>query len=62
MTNEFDSDSIYNSYGEYGSKFRTNSIWNDFGTYGSKFSSDSAFNKYTSTPPVIVDNNGISIS
>jgi PKD repeat protein len=42
-TNEFDSDSIFNEYG----------------TYGSKYSLQSAFNDYTFTPPYIVTSDGI---
>lgn len=53
-TNTFDSDSVFNQFGIYGSKYQTNSIWNQFGTYGSDFSSESAFNKFTTTPPAIV--------
>jgi hypothetical protein len=36
--NSFDSDSIANRFGTYGSPFSSHSIWNDFGTYGSSFS------------------------
>ncbi|WP_339306467.1 DUF4163 domain-containing protein [Paenibacillus sp. FSL R5-0519] len=53
-TNTFDSDSIFNAYGTYGSKYNTLSIWNSYGTYGSAYSLESAFNKYTLTPPVLV--------
>ncbi|MCI1958819.1 MAG: hypothetical protein LKJ25_04245 [Clostridia bacterium] len=57
-TNEFDSDSIWNEFGTYGSKYSSKSIWNEFGTYGSKYSSESAFNDFALTPPIIVDGNG----
>lgn len=57
-TNKFDSESIYNDFGTYGSKFSSNSIWNEFGSFGGKFSSYSPFNEFTSTPPLIVDGNG----
>jgi len=57
-TNEFDSDSIFNEYGTYGSKYSSKSIWNEYGTYGSKYSSQSAFNDYTFTPPYIVTSDG----
>lgn len=57
-TDKYDFDSIWNEYGDYGSKYATNSIWNQYGDYGSKYSSKSAFNEYASTPPKIVDNNG----
>ncbi|QHW33835.1 hypothetical protein GZH47_25580 [Paenibacillus rhizovicinus] len=58
-TNKYDSDSIFNTYGTYGSKYSTTSIWNEYGTYGGSYSSDSAFNKFTSTPPEIVYQNKI---
>ncbi len=58
VTNKYDSDSIWNSYGTYGSKYSTESIWNEYGTYGGKYSNESAFNKYATEPPKIVDNNG----
>lgn len=57
-SNEFDLDSIFNSYGIYGSKYSINSIWNEFGAYGSKFSSTSAFNEFAFEPPVISDEKG----
>lgn len=58
VTNEFDSDSIWNEYGDYGSKYKTNSIWNSYGKYGSDYSTESAFNDYARKPPHIVDDTG----
>ena len=58
VTNKYDSDSIWNEYGTYGSKYQTNSIWNEYGKYGSKYQSTSAFNPYASQPPKIVTNSG----
>ena len=55
---KFDSGSICNKFGTYGSKFNSESIWNKFGTYGSKFSSASPWNKFSSSAPIIVDRNG----
>jgi len=55
--NKFDSDSINNQFGTYGSEFSLYSIFNQFGTYGSEFSSLSPFNKFTSTPPKIYKEN-----
>lgn len=55
---KYDSESIWNSYGTYGSKYSSNSIWNSYGTYGSEYSSYSPFNAYAQYPPVIVDNSG----
>jgi len=56
--NPFDSDSVCNRFGNYGSKFSPTSIWNKFGTYGNDFGSLSAFNDLGSTPPVLFDEIG----
>ena len=56
LTNRFDSQSIYNEFGTYGSQYSSLSIYNPYGTYGSKYSSKSPWNPYTSTPPVLVKN------
>jgi hypothetical protein len=56
--NRFESSSIWNEYGNYGSPYSSNSIWNEFGTYGSPFSSYSPWNSYSSSAPILVDNNG----
>ena len=55
---KYDSSSIWNKYGSYGSKYSSDSIWNKYGTYGSKYSSESPWNKYSSDAPVIVDRAG----
>ena len=55
---KYDSSSIWNKYGEYGSKYNTDSIWNKYGTYGSKYNSESHWNKYSSDGPVVVDKDG----
>jgi hypothetical protein len=57
-SNVYDSDSIFNAYGIYGSKYSSTSIWNEYGIYGSKYSSTSAFNEYAIDPPKISDENG----
>ena len=56
--NEYDSDSIWNKYGAYGSEYSRTSIWNKYGTYGSKYNSNSAFSTYATNPPIIVSNSG----
>lgn len=56
--NKYDTDSIANAYGHYGSKYSSTSIFNTYGTYGSKHSQYSAFNPYATNPPKIVDANG----
>lgn len=56
--NKYDSESIWNEYGTYGSEYNSESIWNEYGTYGGEYSSYSPFNSYASYPPVIVDEEG----
>ena len=55
---EYDSESIWNEYGRFGSKYNANSIWNEYGRYGSAYSSYSPFNEYATYPPIIVDSQG----
>ena len=52
--NKFDSDSIFNKFGPYGSKFSQTSIFNKFSDYGSQFSQLSPFNKFSQTPPKLL--------
>lgn len=59
ITNGYDSESIFNEYGSYGSEYSSSSIWNKYATFGSEYSSYSPFNKYTSTPPMIIKNRNI---
>lgn len=54
-TNQFDKESIYNEFGDYGSKFSQTSIWNNLGKYGSDISNESAFNDIASKPPIVVE-------
>ena len=56
--NEYATDSIFNSYGTYGSPYSTQSIWNAYSDFGSPYSQHSVCNPYASDPPVIVDHNG----
>ena len=58
--NQFDAESVCNSFGTYGSSFSTTSIWNSFGTYGSSFQSYSPWNSFSSYGPLIVGSNGLS--
>lgn len=57
-SDRYGSDSIWNKYGDYGSKYSSNSIWNTYGDYGSKYSNKSAFNSYATDPPMIVSRDG----
>jgi hypothetical protein len=54
----FDSDSVLNSYGSYGSRYSSTSIWNRFSDYGGQFSNFSACNQFATQPPIIVDDRG----
>lgn len=55
---EYASDSIFNTYGQFGSPYSTTSILNQYGRFGSAYSSESACNPYATDPPVIVDGAG----
>ena len=55
---EYNSESICNEYGTYGSEYNSESIWNEYGTYGSEYSSESPWNEYSSNGPKIVDKDG----
>jgi hypothetical protein len=59
ICNSYNSDSIFNEYGNYGSPYSLTSIWNQNSQYGSPYSILSAFNEYTQTPPIIIKNNTI---
>ena len=54
----YDSNSIWNEYGTYGSEYSSNPIWNEYGTYGSEYSNSSPWNEYSSSNPVLVDKDG----
>jgi hypothetical protein len=55
---EYETDSIFNSYGQYGSKYSATSITNHYDEFGSPYSPTSACNKYATDPPVVVDGQG----
>mgnify|MGYP001591151274 CR=1 FL=1 len=54
--NQYESDSIANRYGTYGSRYNALSIWNRYGTYGSSNNVLSPWSTYSSTPPCIYEN------
>ncbi|MQT77936.1 hypothetical protein [Pseudomonas helleri] len=56
INNPYDSESIFNDYGTYGSEYNSDSIWNQYATFGSEYSIYSPHNSYTSTPPMIIKN------
>ena len=51
--NRFDTDSICNEYGRYGSPYSSTSIFNQYSTYGSRYSALSPFSDYSQNPPRI---------
>ena len=59
ITSSYDSESIFNEYGNYGGKYSTNSIWNSYSKYGSEYNSYSPFNEYSLNPPMVIKNNRI---
>jgi hypothetical protein len=56
----FDSSSVCNRLGEFGSRFSDTSIWNRFSDYGNRFANTGAWNRLATDPPVIVDRDGSS--
>lgn len=52
--NKFDTNSIANTYGNYGSPYSVYSIFNKYANYGGPYSTLSPFNPYTNTPPSII--------
>jgi len=59
LSNEFDSESIFNEFGTYGNEFSSSSIWNEFSTFGNEFNSYSPFNEFSSNPPMLIKNGKI---
>lgn len=54
----FDTNSIWNKFSDYGNVFSSKSIWNAYGNYGSTYGPYSPWNAYASYPPAIVDQDG----
>jgi len=55
---KYDTNSIWNKYGDFGSKYNEKCIWNKYGSYSGKYNDTSPFNKYANYPPVLVDAEG----
>ncbi|QPZ89688.1 hypothetical protein [Thioclava electrotropha] len=53
----FDTDSILNKYGPYGSKYSSTSIFNPYCPYGGQYGRFSPENPYTTTPPKLIIRN-----
>lgn len=51
--NQYDSNSVGNPYGRYGSEYSPDSIHNPYGQYGNRYSNDSPNNPYATNPPAI---------
>jgi hypothetical protein len=54
IDDEFAIDSIFNEFGQHGSKYALMSIWNEYGEYGSQYAIESAMNPYSTSPPLIL--------
>lgn len=44
--NRYDSASVCNRYGDYGSRYSDDSIWRRYGKYGSRYEDNSPWNRY----------------
>lgn len=55
---QYDTDSLLNQYGSFGSAYSSSSIANRFSQFGSKYSPYSACNAYASDPPIVVTSEG----
>lgn len=57
-TNRYDTNSVNNPYGTYGSQYSSKSVNNQYGQYGNPYSSQSATNPYATNAPKLYDQNG----
>lgn len=55
---EYAVDSVFNAYGDHGSRYSNPSVWNHYSDFGSRYSDYGACNPYANDPPVIVDLEG----
>ena len=60
--NRYQTDSIANQYGDFGSSYSDASIFNKFGIYGSSTSDLSAFNNFASRPPLLYLSTGQAVA
>ena len=56
IEDDYDSNSIYNEYSEYGNSYNSDSIWNEYSEYGNEYSPKSALNDNASEPPILLKN------
>lgn len=52
-SNKFQTESVMNEYGLYGSRYSSTSIFNQYCKYGSEYNILSPYNRYSQTPPRI---------
>lgn len=57
-TSRYDSNSVNNPNGQYGSTYSQKSVRNPYSEYGSPYSNKSATNPYTTSAPKLYDQNG----
>ena len=57
-SNPYDSESICNIYGTYGSSYGSG-IFNTYGTHGGSYSLTGAYNRQAQKPPALIENNKI---
>lgn len=55
---QYNSSSVFNEFGKYGSSYSATSVFNNYSDFGSPYSPYSACNKYATDPPVLVDRAG----
>jgi hypothetical protein len=51
---KYESESVSNQFGSYGSRYATSSIFNQYSAYGGRYGGYSPFNTYCSNPPRLV--------
>ena len=56
--NQYDSQSVFNQYGKYGSQYSSNSINNPYSQYGSQYSNNSVNNQYAQNGYAVDVNTG----
>lgn len=54
IVNSYNTNSIFNEYGDFGSQYSTKSIWNQYGSFGGEYGTYSPFNKYAASPPMLI--------
>lgn len=55
----YDADSLWNEYNTFGSAYSSTSVFNLYSEFGSQYSDYSPCNEYATSPPIIVDRDGV---